>query len=310
MPSYTEEELRSWGVSGEPVRNAPESAAVAIGAIRKANLEPSNSALASAATELIADIDADLDADAILLPTAATGTFTAELGDDHVVTFTSDDEALGLGTQTWWHFGDGSSPVQGTTVEHQYAEPGVYPAAIEIAVAGVVFRSVQELTVGEPAHAVPVITSPEDGATVPPVHDVLGTGEPNTPVTLNWIREDGHEEPTAASTTVGDDGTFGFTGDTEASPDTIGYRVIGDQGQASEAVYVTVDFGDEVPEKSPRLGFEPDAYTVAEVQDYVNSVAEGDRVREAEAVLDLERNGKNRSTLVGWLEAVIAGETD
>jgi hypothetical protein len=47
-------------------------------------------------------------------------------------------------------------------------------------------------------------------------------------------------------------------------------------------------------------GFDPAAHTVSEVEDYVN-----DNPDQAGAILSLEQEGKNRVTLVSWLESQV-----
>jgi hypothetical protein len=48
--------------------------------------------------------------------------------------------------------------------------------------------------------------------------------------------------------------------------------------------------------------YDPGAHTVAEVQDYVTA-----NPGQAQTVRDAEAAGKNRSTLLTWLDGVIAG---
>lgn len=55
--------------------------------------------------------------------------------------------------------------------------------------------------------------------------------------------------------------------------------------------------GDEEPEDG---SFDPADYTVAEVQEFV-----AENPEEAAVVLDLEREGKNRTTLVAFLEGLL-----
>jgi len=64
-------------------------------------------------------------------------------------------------------------------------------------------------------------------------------------------------------------------------------------------VNVEVLEADEGDEPSPEA-YDPGAHTVGEVEDYVSS-----HLEEAKAVLDAEVAGKNRSTLVSWLQATI-----
>ena len=54
--------------------------------------------------------------------------------------------------------------------------------------------------------------------------------------------------------------------------------------------------GEEPVEPEPQ-GFDPGSVTVAEVQSYVDA-----NPAQRQTVLDAERAGKNRTTLVDWLE--------
>jgi hypothetical protein len=55
--------------------------------------------------------------------------------------------------------------------------------------------------------------------------------------------------------------------------------------------------GEEPPPEEPDV-FDPGDYTVAEVEAYVDAYPD-----QLEEVLDAEEAGKNRTTLVAWLEA-------
>jgi hypothetical protein len=58
----------------------------------------------------------------------------------------------------------------------------------------------------------------------------------------------------------------------------------------------------EDPEgQSGTQGYDPGGYTITEVQDYV-----GSHTGETQAILDAEKAGKNRVTLVAWLEEQLA----
>jgi len=61
----------------------------------------------------------------------------------------------------------------------------------------------------------------------------------------------------------------------------------------------SLDDGDEDPPEID-VGFDPAAHTITEVEDFVNEHPD-----EAIDVLDLEEAGKNRVTLVAWLENFI-----
>jgi hypothetical protein len=63
--------------------------------------------------------------------------------------------------------------------------------------------------------------------------------------------------------------------------------------------------GDGEPEGEPEstAGFDPAAHTVAEVEEYVEEHPD-----EVAAILELEEAGKNRSTLISYLEGLIDAE--
>jgi hypothetical protein len=80
---------------------------------------------------------------------------------------------------------------------------------------------------------------------------------------------------------------------------------------ASGAYTITVTAGAQSATKDitvaiqgsgPAEQFDPAAHTVTEVQDHVTA-----NPGQAQAVRDAEAAGKNRSTLLAWLDGVIAG---
>jgi PKD repeat protein len=82
------------------------------------------------------------------------------------------------------------------------------------------------------------------------------------------------------------------TGHTYAADGT--YTVTVSSGGASDTEDVTVP--------GAAVDFDPAEHTVTEVQDYVSA-----NPGQAQAVRDAEAAGKNRSTLLSWLDGVIAG---
>jgi len=86
------------------------------------------------------------------------------------------------------------------------------------------------------------ILTPEDGATVPAVHDVAGGGaEPGAAVEL-WASD--NESSPVATTTAGANGAWAFAGDTPARPGELTWRVV--SGESSDEVTITVEEEDAV----------------------------------------------------------------
>lgn len=141
------------------------------------------------------------------------------------------------------------------------------------------------------------ITSPQPGADVPPVHDVIGTGPIGVTVEL-WFRELPDGQDTAAggggvTDQIGPLGSFLFVGDTPATLGEIEWFVKQlPDGPESPRVPVTVVEsleGEPEPEE-----YDPGAHTVAEVEAYI-----AEHPDERDAILQAEAAGKNRSSLVG-----------
>lgn len=167
----------------------------------------------------------------------------------------------------------------------------------------------------------PAILSPRDGDTVDPLVDIVGVAGPgraDEDVEL-WV--DSSPGAAVATTTVGPLGEFTFAGDTplDVASETLWVKTA--DGMESEHITVTVDLpetplaadaahvtlpdgsappvGDDgIPILSetvaPDEGYDPGEHTVAEVQDYLATHSS-----QTEYVLDRERAGKARTTLIG-----------
>ena len=81
---------------------------------------------------------------------------------------------------------------------------------------------------------------------------------------------------------------------------TAGPRMV-EEGVDAESQSAVVTEDEHTTDVQP--GFDPAAHTVAEVEDYVL-----DHPDEIETILDMEEEGKNRSTLVAYLEAQLDAE--
>lgn len=94
----------------------------------------------------------------------------------------------------------------------------------------------------EPPAAALIITSPQPGADVPPVHDVIGTGPIGETVSLWYTHSDfpGQDRDTGATDQIGPLGTFLFVGDSAMAPGDVEWFVRDSQGRESPRVPVTV----------------------------------------------------------------------
>lgn len=175
----------------------------------------------------------------------------------------------------------------------------------------------------------PRIEAPEDGDTVDPLVDITGVANvarAGESIEL-WV----NTSPGAAvaTTTIAADGSFIFNGDTPLDVAEETFWVKTEDGQTSAHVTVTVDLPEQAPaaasfapdaaivtgadgkvippdedgyaslsaadEDTPLdLGYDPGEHTVAEVQDYL-----AENPDQTEHVLDRERAGKSRVTLIG-----------
>ena len=146
------------------------------------------------------------------------------------------------------------------------------------------------------------ITEPVDGATVDPLVVIRGRGAPDgATVDLYMDSSDSGTIP-VASVTAAADGTFEFAGSTplEVSPEGI---VVGVGEDRSPKVTVTVNLPEAQSAEAAQADgsgasadeeYDPSAPTVAEVQAYL-----ADNPDQTDYVLDRERAGKARTTLIG-----------
>ena len=122
--------------------------------------------------------------------------------------------------------GPDGGPLQGSTLT------GAIPADLSEGGGG---------TDPEPEPGVLTITSPAEGATVPPIHDIIGVGaDPDAPVDL------AHAGTVVASGFADATGAWGFTGDTQASLGDVTW-VVRSSGQEA---YVNIHVVEEEPAAS------------------------------------------------------------
>lgn len=146
------------------------------------------------------------------------------------------------------------------------------------------------------------ITSPVDGDLVDPLVTIRGQGAPaGATVDLYTDSAYGGQEP-VASTTADEYGRFEFTGSTplEVTPEGL---VVGVDDERSPKVTVDVDLPEAPSTAEPQAGasgsaadegYDPAEHTVAEVQAYLDENPD-----QTDYVLDRERAGKARTTLIG-----------
>lgn len=77
------------------------------------------------------------------------------------------------------------------------------------------------------------------------------------------------------------------------------YVQTGTAGAPGEATWTGTGW---VGGRSPAVEFDPGAHTIAEVEAYIEGLDEDDVVAEVDRVTDAEIAGKNRTTLVAWLD--------
>lgn len=93
------------------------------------------------------------------------------------------------------------------------------------------------------------ITSPADGATVPLVFDIEGTGTPGNEVTLwfQFLDPEGPVQSTGMTRVIDEDGNFAYAGDTPSDPGEVEWFTRSAYGE-SPHVKVTVKADDPPPE--------------------------------------------------------------
>jgi hypothetical protein len=160
----TEQELWSWGVSGQPVTWAWTHWQPVVSMIRAANTGFGDAAMVQTALDTVFPGMGYVAAN-VCLPHPPTAEFTIQAGDidpeldpnvgdylDIIHVDLVSDEDLGLpDEQVTWDFGDGT-PVAHDVYgwDHGYTAAGVYKVRCSIPVAGVLYETSQDYTVGEP----------------------------------------------------------------------------------------------------------------------------------------------------------------
>lgn len=202
----TQEQLRAYGLSAEPLSWVPESIRSLVGVLRSANNDPSNTALATAANDMIAQFDSTFSD--VLLSAPVVGTIgAAPTVDGLVVELTADDSELGLPADHFrWTFGDGLAG-SGDQVTHEYLTPGDYRVTLEVSVAGVTYRDHTHVTVVSEPDDEPTQFDPGDH-NIQEVKDYInglpdaGVNDPETQRVLDAER-DGDDRSTLVDWLVG-----------------------------------------------------------------------------------------------------------
>jgi hypothetical protein len=290
----TELELRTWGLSGQPSSWALSSWVTTIEVIRQAN----KGLVPLSAVQAV--LDASFPGRGYLAANVALahvpgGAFTWD-GDGLEVTFNFDgDQDLDLPDEcSEWDFGDGTQEFrESVSTTHTYARAGTYTARLTIRVGGVDYTSTEDITLD--GQVAPVLTSLEPATAAIGGPDftlrVHGTGF-NEESVIVW---NGADEPTTLESDV--------VVTTIVKPSMVAAAVdlpvhVRNGDELSNALGFSFTGIDPVPD--PQQGgecYDPGAHTVGEVLEYA-----ADHPDEVDDILERERNGKNRSTLVDALE--------
>ncbi len=123
-----------------------------------------------------------------------------------------------------------------------------------------------------PEPGVIVITSPTEGATVPPVHDIIGTGAlPNAEVQLWYGGQNPAEDEPASTTTADAAGNWGFTGDTPAALGPVTWGVA--SGGYMATVNITVEAeGGTRRGKAAERGAPTGPLTILRIEDHDDGI--------------------------------------
>lgn len=143
-------ELRSWGLSGQPVSWANQSWQPAVTMIRAGNL----GRVTAAAVQEVLDAsfpDAGYQAADVMLAHPPTGTFSATVTDNSVrVDLAGDVDLLLPDECVEWDFGDGTLVRDAGGWDHAYAAAGSYDVRLTVGVAGSMFSTTQTVDVADP----------------------------------------------------------------------------------------------------------------------------------------------------------------
>lgn len=310
--------LRTWGLSGQPVRWAPTNWQYSVETIRRANTGSKDLAAVQAA------LDADFpgmgyQAADVALAHPPTGRFTATLTGNSVRVDLDGDQDLDLPDENVvWDFGDGTTVRDAGGYDHEYTGPGDYTVRLEVLVAGTSYNEAEVVSVGAPVPVVHALDPDLIAAGAEPIQmRVLGANftpdcvivfnggdEPTTFVSASEVTT-GVEASTASGTVSvpvavrSGDGTLsnsmGFSfvgGDVEAfqsSPPTVSEQ------EGATALTGDEDSNEDIEDDR----YDPSQYTVDEVMSY----AEG-HPDQVDAIYAAEESGKSRVTLLDKLAAL------
>jgi hypothetical protein len=160
--------LRTWGLSGQPARWAPETWIYLVETIRRANTGNADLAAVQSALDT-AFPDAGYQAADVTLAHPPTGLFSATVTGQSVrVDLDGDQDLLLPDENVVWDFGDGTTVHDAGGWDHEYADPGEYTVRLEVLVAGTAYTEAELLNVGgvEPAPERVDVAHAERDATV------------------------------------------------------------------------------------------------------------------------------------------------
>lgn len=153
-------QLRTYGLSGEPLRMAPYHWQVVVAATRAANVGD----LAVSAVQPLLDTtfpDAGYLATDICLAHPPVGDFTATVTGMSVrVDLAGDVDLLLPDENVEWNFGDGEVVRDAGGWDHEYVQPGTYTVQLVVLVAGRIYASSQDVEVS--GEAPPVLPEGEE----------------------------------------------------------------------------------------------------------------------------------------------------
>jgi hypothetical protein len=292
------DDLRAWGLSGQPVDWAFVTWQPVIATLRTIN----RGELPVSALQPLLDAtfpDADYDAADIALAHQPTATFSAAEGEtstEQTFTLTGDADLNLPGDNVQWDFGDGLVAVASPSAEHDFLRPGTFHVTCSVAVAGMVTQTTQDVVVA--GGAPPVLTS------LDPEY-VVNSGES---LTLRVLGS-GFDESTVIVFNGGDEATT-FVSDSEVTtgvdPSTSsGQRTVPIQVRGAGGLSNTLGFDfkglpaaeEEPPPPEPEVeGYDPGEHTVDEVLAYA-----AEHPDEVNAIAAAEEAGKSRVTLLDKL---------
>jgi hypothetical protein len=284
------EQVRTWGLSGEPVSWANVNWQPLVASLRAAN----RGELDAAAVQSVLDAtfpDGGYSASDVMLAHPPLATFTIGPGDeDDSINFALDGDAdLGLSdAHVTWVFGDGNAATGFPDATHSYAVPGVYEARVEVAVAGSIYSTSQSVEAGGGWPAVVNAVDPTQATIGDPPFQLRVLGDhftDDTGILFNGVEQ---------ATTMVSENELTTNIDLSAATQT-GSAPVGVRNSLGDSNFVGFTVNGVAVQAA---AFDPGDNTVAAVQDYGD-----DNPDQRDAVLEAEKAGKNRTTLIDWLEA-------